>query len=572
MQQLYTAAIGTIIFRANLGQSHKEYVCSALSMNMRLNALPTASVVIGCGKSIRDGNQSSAVDNSAEDILNYVTQSVSKGTNFIDCEIYEVYNDEYDIIFKGCIIAASLVYKTGSTTIRAVRLECMNAACRLYCQPFSAYTNKCSADIVNTILSEIPDTDDNIANIDKYNMVRLSSLDPLDICTELDNRLDHKDIATKIAYLVDAMAVLTQHTVNEINIASVDLGNVLHISDYIKSDYKLNYSKLALNNQTDFDFNMALCARLLGSLQVGSVMDSLLGAISSTDYLLTLVPTWADQGFTMLLKPSMAWESGISSTIYFSDIAEMNSSYAPLAHINDPEVFAVDFTPAIEFDDVDAMKGSPGSSMIGVYSTVPQFKEWASLRFSDSSIEYQKRIELTKNMMHYKWREFPAPVWMKNSIIVTDADDLDNKGNKKDKQKDHIINRRTWKRESKRNKLDPVVRDYNAGYNIADRIAQALYAHLHGASATAQVTLLPDMRFGFQDGVVLEQHIGELINVLPREASDKQLAMRGMIEGIQFEYNAGQSASCKYSMTLSRVRPYNPNEKAVPCPVYVRAL
>ena len=572
MQQLYTAAVGTIVFRADLGSSQKDYVCSALSLNMRLNALPTASVVIGCGKSIRDGNQGSAVDNSAEDILDYVTKSIATGTNFIDCAIYEVSDTRRDIIFKGCIIAASLVYKTGSTTIRAVRLECMNAACRLYCQPFSAYTNKCTADIVNTILSQIPDTDDSLANIEKYNMVRLSSLDPLDICTLLDSKIDHKDIATKIALLVDAMAVLTQHTVNTENAMEADLGNILHINDYIKSDYILNYKALSLNNQTDFDFNLALCTRLLGSLEAGSIMDALLNAVMSIDYLLTLVPTWKDKDFTMVLRPSMAWESGVSSTIYFSNIAEMNSNYAPLAHINDPEVFAVDFTPAIEFDNPEGIKGSPGSSMLGVYSTVPQMSEWASLRFSDSSIEYPKRVELTKNMMHYKWREYPAPAWMKNSIIITDDDTLDNNGKKKDKQKDHIIARRTWAKETKDNKQDPVVRDYMTGYNIADRIAQALYAHIHGASATAQVTLLPDMRFGVGSGIILEQHIGELINVLPRDASDKQLAMRGMIEGIQFEYNAGQSASCKYSMTLSRVRPYDPNEKAVPCPVYVRAL
>lgn len=567
MQQLYTAAVGTIVFVADLGQGRKEYVCSALSLSMRLNALPTASVVIGCGKSIRDGNTSSA-DNSAEDILSHVTHSIGKGTNFINCSIYEAYNNTYNILFKGCIIAASLVYKTGSTTIRAVRLECMNVACHLYCQPFNTYTNRCAADVVNTILNTLEDTD-NEANIAKYEMIRMSSLDPLDICVELNDLIDHRDIARKIAFIVDAIAVLTQHAVNTESLTEADLGNILHINDYIKSDYKLNYRKLSVNNQTDLDYNMSLCSRFLSTLESGSVMEAILAAITSTDYMLTLVPTWKDMDFTMLLKPSMAWESGTSYNLFFSDIAEMNSTYAPLAHINDPEVFAVDFTPAIEFDNTVGMSGNPGA-LIGAYSTVPQVKEWLSLRFSDSSIEYAKRVELTKNLMRYKWREFRAPVWMHNSIIKT-TDDLDIQTVNKDKQKDNILNRRTWRKEDNRNKLDPVVRDYNAGYQIADRIAQALYAHMHGASATAQITLLPSMRFGTQGRITLEQHIGELVNILPSENGDKQLAMRGMIEGIQFEYNAGQSASCRYSMTLSRVRPYDANEKAVPCPVYVRA-
>ena len=332
-------------------------------------------------------------------------------------------------------------------------------------------------------------------------------------------------------------------------------------------DYILNYQALAVNNQTDYDYNVSLCGRLIATLDGGSIMDALLGAIMSTDYMLTLVPTWADKGFRMELRPSMAWESRVSGVLGFDDISEMNSSYNPLSHINDPEVFAVDFTPAIEFGGNSETKGNPGSAMVGVYSTVPQLKEWAALRFSDNTIEYDKRVELTKNMLSYKWREFPAPVWLHNCCIRTR-----NSAGQKDEQNSYVMARRTWSKESSSNKTDPVIRDYDAGYNIADTIAQALYAHIHGASATAQLTLLPDLRFGFHyDGWALEQHIGELIDIKPSENGDKQLAMRGMIEGIQFEYNAGQSASCRYSMTLSRVRPYDANEKAVPCPVYVRA-
>ena len=566
MAELYTTDVGVISFWANLDGSRKGYVCTSLLMNLRLNALPTASVVIGCGQSIRTGHRDHN-DNNAEDLLAAVTNRIKSGSSFIDCEIYEEHTGWSHLIFRGCIIAASLVYKTGNVTIRAVRLECMNAACRLYCQPFGAYSNRCGADLVDKILATVNETEDNIPEAAKYGMERIESLDTNMLCMDLQDYIEDKDIATKIAYISDAIAVMTQHTMNVVDaVKEGKIGNILHINDYIRSDYFLNARALAVNNQTDSDYNLHLCASLQGTLRTGSIMDAILSTMLSTDYMMTLVPTWNEKNFMLELKPSMAWSSEASGTLGFDDIAEINSSYNPLAHINDPEVFAVDFTPAVEFDSRDGAKGNPGSSMVGVYSTIPEVQKWAKLRFSNSSIEAPLRAKLTENMVHYKWREYPAPAWMRNSIIRTVEGG-------EDQQNSYIMARRTWPKESKDNQFDAVIRDYEAGYVIADLIAQAMYSHMHGASATAQITLMPDLRFGLHyDGWALEQHIGELIDIKPRDNGDKQLAMRGMIEGIQFEYNAGQSASCKYSMTLSRVRPYDQNEKAVPCPVYVRAL
>jgi hypothetical protein len=136
----------------------------------------------------------------------------------------------------------------------------------------------------------------------------------------------------------------------------------------------------------------------------------------------------------------------------------------------------------------------------------------------------------------------------------------------------NLKDRRTWDKENDPENMElPLVRDYNAGREIADLIAKALYAHMHGASATAQIELLPDMRFGLKDDVFLEDYIGELINIIPTAKEDQQLAIRGMLEGIQFDYTAGQSSSCRYTIMLSRVRPYDKNEKAIKCPIYVDA-
>jgi hypothetical protein len=190
--------------------------------------------------------------------------------------------------------------------------------------------------------------------------------------------------------------------------------------------------------------------------------------------------------------------------------------------------------------------------------------EWLKMRFSTSSLEVSKRLELVNNMANLKWREFPAPTWLRTSMLRA-------KENGKGSQQNSVESQRTLKGVNDAVPVPAVVKDYQAASNIADLVAKALYAHIHGESATAQLSVLPDMRFGFMGDITLEEHIGEVIHILPNESSDSHLAMSGMLEGVQFEYSAGQSASCKYNIMLSRVRPYDAGEQPIECPLYVKA-
>ena len=565
-QNMAVTDIGTIVMRA----AGKEYVCSSLSLSMRLNSLPTATVVIGWGTSLRNGATDSR-DNNAEDLLAMtMKQTNSSSDGFINCEIWEIGGPKDVCIFKGCIISASLVYKTGNNTIRAVRIECMNAACRLYSQPFSSYYNRCGSDTVNTALGLEAKAEAGPSAVSTYGMYALSNLTELQVLFALGERTQNKDIATKIAYIADAMAILTTRVVDTVNpIKETELGSILKINKYIKSDYKLNYKQLAINNQTDTNYDYRLCSIMLSSLQNASVFDTILRTMTSTEFMLSLVPTWSDQGFMMKLVPSKAWDTAKPEQIYFSDIAEMNSTYSPLQHINDPEVFVANLTPAYGFGDGNKTSGSPSTSpLVGVFSTNSQVARWLKMRFSAHKLETKLRDQLVATTAHFKWKEYMAPAWL-YSCIVRDTQDSKNKDNG---IPSNVTSQRTSLKQGSTAKTIPFTRDYIEGAQIADRIAQALYVHLHGASATAQLTLLPDLRFGMLTDTPIESRIGELIDIIPTEdAKDKQLAMRGVLEGIQFTYNAGQSASCNYTMYLSRVRPLDYSEPRIVCPLYVRA-
>jgi len=570
MQTLYTTEVGTILFEAKLPTGAKTYVCSSLSLLMRLNAVPTATVVIGCGTSILNGTDENSTDNNAEDLLETVAKTMGHSTDFIDCAIYENLHGKSMCIFKGCVVAASLVYKAGSMTTRAVRVECMNAACKLYCQPFTAYSNRCAADIVNKILGSPNDVPEGNEAVSSFGMENISSLTDLDLNDFMSEKIAYKDIAAKIAAIVDGIAMLTTRALNVNDpINEGELGSILKVGDYIQSYYVLNYKDLNLANENaDDEFNKSLCRYLLAGLKSGSILDTIISTLKSTDYMLNLVPTWDLDDFVLLIRPSLAWDNKETSKIYFSDIAEMSSAFNPLAHINDPEVFVADFTPAIEFGATKEVAGDPISSLVGAFSLDPQMAQWIKLRFSPSSVEYPLRKQLAQNMMHYKWKEYPAPDWLRTSLIVNDVKDKDTL------MQETIENQTQWDKEKDPdNKDNPIIKDYNAGERIADLVAKALYTHIHGASATAQLSLLPDLRFGNgPDGFIFEEHIGEVIDIVPKEKSDSHLAMRGMLEGIQFDYSAGLSANCRYTMFLSRVRPYDKDEPSIECPLYVSIL
>lgn len=575
-QNLETSEVGTIYFTLKTAQGEHYYICSSLSLSLQLNSIPTASVVIGCGASLRDGHlYGENADNNAEDILTYVMDARNNNVDsFLDCEIAEgiVRGTELisTTIFKGCVVSASLVYKAGNVTMRAVRVECMNSACKLYAQPLSAFNHTVGSYIVEALTyrenrEHLPDQQKTIAT---YGMNSVGSLTTQDVCKLTKYITQHKDMATKIAYLADAIAILSTKVVNtakpEEIIQKLE-ADVLKVKRYLKSDYYINYKELAINDVTDASFDESLCDRLLDGMRSSSIFESILRSIVSSEFLLTLVPKWIDDDFMLSIEPSHAWESTPAYTLKFSQIAEFNSAYRPFDHINDPEIFAVNFSTAINFSGNKGQVGKP-STIVGAYSTNSEVAEWLKERFNNSESEDQLRTKLTGDLTNFKWNLITAPSWLHVSFVSPKEDS---------KTQSEIESQRTQQKEESEDEMatteseSAVIYDYQKGHEIADRVAKALYIHLHGESATAHITVLPNMRFGLFDGTPLEACLGRVIDIVPDEETDQHLAMRGMLEMIQFNYNAGQSATCSYSIWLSRVRPLKQNAEDIKSPMYV---
>lgn len=562
-----------------------QYVCSAFNVTMTLNQIPTASCVVGCGRQILG---SSSFDNNAEALYEAV-QSIehSNNTSLVSCKVYEDLDGKEYLVFRGVIVGASLVYKTGASTIRAVRFEMMYAACRLMAQPLTAYKNICGSQIINMLTGEDFLTDETA--IAKHGMLREGRITGAEVVSLILDMIDEKDIATRIACICDAYVILNSYTYDLVNPEDAGIGQLLKIKNYIRSNYSLNKKRLNLaNTLSDINYNIELADMLTQGLHGGSIYDSIVRAIMSSELLLSIIPRFSDG--MMEIKPSSAW--GTNDMIYklpLTSVASMNSAFHPLDHINDPEVFAVNFSDALDMTGRNNDTAGVPSNLIGAYARDPIAAEYVKRRLSESNPADAEMRMMMEDLQYYKWKLYKAPLWLHDAFTRTQQTS-DPSGNETTAAgrasatqvnaiEDQKISDKLGEATDTAPKRQPDQQDYLVGENIADSIAQAIYTMLYRQTATAELDLLPDIRFGINKdkyGFVLEDLIGEPIDIVPVTTSDAAgldntpLKIRGMVHSISFSYNAGQSASCSYRMTLSRVRPFDAKEEKITCPLYAK--
>ena len=85
--------------------------------------------------------------------------------------------------------------------------------------------------------------------------------------------------------------------------------------------------------------------------------------------MLDLLPRWdgeENEDFRMEIRPSEAWNPSDPLTLKESDIIEIDSNYNPIACLNTPEVFIVNFSDAVEFAMDNMPQGRIGLN--GVYA------------------------------------------------------------------------------------------------------------------------------------------------------------------------------------------------------------
>ena len=583
------------------------YSCTSAEIVHTINDIPSANLIIGQGSPLSSSMSTWYTNGNLSDLLNMSTELrkvserdveqmdwgdgidysaveaiyASGGTRNLDitwkkkempskllrCSIYEADAKGTDLkaIFRGYIVNVLELSRAGDLSVRALRVQCMGIAAILHVAPLAGYRRTSGAAITNAAagLGELPTAraNINIGVIDSKGALENTS--DAAIANKFAQQLISSDILTRIAYIANTLVYMSEaragnQVYQELEEANDDL---LHIRDCIFCQYMVSSaSNETTQNYTlnaNLSFNKFLCGQLLQTLQSSSVLMSIGSVCTGTDVMMNMVPHFKLGGtaddFRMELKPSEAWDATDSITIPNTYVRSCNSTLNHLEHLNDPQVLIVNYSSGVGSTDPSQENGTPSSGCFGVYSPIEAVQKWAKIRYG---IENKAEENRNMNQNVYRTRFYPAPKWLDWSYLSnmnTKASSLKQPAQVPANDDEAKAGKTTASQENRKLASDQ-----------ADAIAKALYAHLHGSSDVAAFDLTPDIRFGLNEDIgCLEDSIGRVVNIN---------GYRGMLQSVRYTYTSGKTTTGSYSITISRVRPYDEKEEPITCPLYVNTF
>lgn len=553
---LSSDAVG--IIRLTAGGS--SFVCTALQYTMRMNNIPVATVTIGSGASLRSPG---GRYQTPEELLSAVLDKRKAAySDMVECAMEEVINiggvSRTTTIFKGVIVTGSPVYRAGTPTTRMIRFMCMNKVCKLYTKPLTEYVNMAGTEVIQKWQKRDPFS---VAGAMEHN--NLYSTGKLSV-PQLLERYASK---LKDATVVERVSTITGAVLNAASYQQRGETTDFNIDEYFCGKARPNTDDYG--DQCGNAFNSQFCEYLIQSMQNASIYDALQSVLTSEAYMLDMLPRWdgeSKEDFRMEIRPSEAWNPSEPITIKESSIIGIDSNYNPIACVNTPEVFIVNFSDAVEF----AMDNMPNGriGLNGVYAMNETLCNALKQRYrsGDSwmSSEDGKRM--------YRAKLYTAPFWMQPAIIDPKKEKKGKDGKNSVKNELPLMDPKSDNEQP--DTPEPASETQKRLNDIADAIAESLFAFIYGRQDRSIVSLYPSLRFGYGD-VSLENSLGKAVDIEftpdsknSSSAAKSVMNIRGILEAVQYDYTAGQSTSASYTIELKCVRPLDKNEPAVPCKLY----
>lgn len=542
-QQLTGDAQGIILLKAG----DKEYVCTDLQWVMSINELPTAVVTIGSGYTLRDAKKQAA-EELLKDVLN---RRNSAYTDMIECEILEkqvqgIAGSKDITIFKGCIVTGTTIYRAGSRTVRAIRFLCMNSACKLMARPMSEFLQvEC-----NTLINYVGAKSQLDAEVvlSKANIFRQGRVTAEFIYQEVASKISTAKIHDRLSYIVDSIVNAGSYVDHVKETTGTNVG----VSNYITSDHSVNAGLLgdiSLEN-----YNKELCTKLFQLLTRMSILDSIKTLVTSEDFMLQLTPQF-DSDFKLKVEPSAAWVKAESIVLNDKHISGIDSNYNPIACINTPEAFIVNYAPAVSMLQNEQARDYLGAN--GVFAMNSELDGLLKQLYQGKT----PNIGAFKDKL-YRARVYNAPKWLYPAF----AQGAFAPGSTPQSVAGH--KRKESSEDGDETKVKTV--DIPKANALANEIAKALFTLLYGSHDTSTVTLLPSLRFGKTSGIELEKHLGKPVDIELTESGHTPLSIRGILTRVAFSYSSSDSSMSGYSISLTRVRPLDKSEQSIECPLYVK--
>ena len=546
-----------------------QYVCTSLSFSMAMDNIPSVRVTIGCGKSLKDAKGKMQ---DPEDLLKTILAKHGAAyLDMLDCSIVESLEAEKLTIpiFEGCIVAASPVYKAGAPTTRMISILVMNRACKLYTRPLSAYVSMNGSYLRSSIVGNTR-FDIEAARLQaKKNTALLTDREAInDMLNKLPASLDKATVIDRVASIVDAI-IDSESLSDKVKPSSQDAKTPSQdakapaqaakssgssgILNYMFGSAKLDLSRTS--TLTGSSFNIYIAQLLVHALANASIYDALQRILVSTAVMLNIIPRWKHDDYKLELAPSSAWDPGTPITLEEKHIIGISTEYNPIANLNTPEGFIVNFSNVFQLQNAKA--GTEiAAGCNGVFASNPEVMAYLRFKAQGKTSPSHAAYESTL----FRVGTYDAPPWLLPAALAEKSS--------KDKSTVETHKQPTTSKHAEASTEQKDKLDRDRTIEIADTIAKSLFTYIYGSQDKAVVTIYPSMRFGLSTGVCFEENLGNAIDI--EFGKDNPRNIRGILESIQYEYTAGESSSVSYTLTLKCVRPLDKNEKAIPCPLYTK--
>jgi len=548
-QELQTEDYGIFVLKV----ADDEYVCSSILLNYTINAIPSARVTIGFGAGIREPSRKQRPDKLLTKVLAQRKQAYQ---NMLECEILERFDDGREkSVFSGVIVTGTPVYNANDKfSSKMVSLLCLNKICRLYVSPLSAFVISHGSQVINhmaakgKILSAQNAQGDQafelLVNVDTLvENVKQQNADG-DVLSIVDGIF--REYLAKSSYRANS-------TDTELGTAGIKL------SDYLFSRIKVNPEL----DKLEKSYYQQIGRLMASVLNNSTVYDTLQQVLITDNFMLNLVPRFDNKNFLVELVPSYMWAPRTTIELDRSKIITVSSTFNPIACLNTPQVLMVLFDPLV---NVGNQNTKQSAAYYGIHSSDADLvAKLSTARGQGDSLN----TAVAKGGDFFRCSTLRAPEWLYPRYQQRDT----NQSNGDDgsvSEKIPTITRSEDKNadNAKNNKPDP--QEQMQQLALADKVAQALYAHKYGRQDTASLKVPSRLRFGYNGSPCFEDNLGNAVDV--KMEADGELSdafnFRGILKAVSFSYVTGTQSNVEYTLDLICVRPLDNDEEKIDCVLY----
>ena len=597
------------------------YPCTSLDISMSMNAVPTATVMIGFGANVTNPDktdESAGPGNLLRSIL--LRQESGAYKDLIQCVIVEpglTSKDPDLVLFRGFVVTATL-QRSPDSRISAAQISCVSSAAKLMSNP----------------LSGMPIVQGGFALLRWIQNPKNTGVNTAADATQSPLSAVVSGLSTK--YYVPPKAPLSLRVANAFTAVIGEFlratrGDVVATAEY--NSYRSMFlsaltSRWALGNEivssdgmstagmaaAEFDAKMAedIAGRLNES--PASVLDVLFSVLSSAEYMLCAAPRlYRDGTSTFEIMPKAGWigGGGVPVVGIFSEcLSSFVGHYNPHNCLNTPDVYVLQ----MDNSDYDMVNGAQSTTtQFGIYSTSAGVRNAFRLLLTGNCPFSQIQKAMTTTAVH-RTATRPAPSWIRSLLRLITINAVAGGGQATRRENgtdgkfdisklgtplvpngkppaalgmDETGNDSNVKRDTatvkdaaaKATSLAAKIR--NSRQFMLDAVARGMFMAEFGSADNCSISLPLGCSFGRGGssvrGIVggatnrLEEHIGDLVAVFPDSNGMAGFGVVGVLDSIRYSVRLGANAAqADYSITLTQVHTWQTNNGALKFPLYTR--